>query len=198
MPGTIEAFYLLKIKSLLRHFRPQRWHKFIYKLVWNLLVVMSSLSLCLFLYLYLYPYLSIHLSICLYHLTFLPCSDSRPLFGVLAVCKRIWLYFLYWKALRCFFLSFQSTDSQKRNSVSLGSYWQMLSGESKVRKLPSHVQPFVTPWTIAHQAPLSLEFSKQEHWNGLPFPLQRIFLTQRPNLGLLPGQSQPLNFMAFL
>ena len=28
----------------------------------------------------------------------------------------------------------------------------------------------VTPWTIAHQAPLSMEFSRQEYWSGLPFP----------------------------
>ena len=27
-----------------------------------------------------------------------------------------------------------------------------------------------TPWTVAHQAPLSMEFSRQEHWSGLPFP----------------------------
>ena len=27
----------------------------------------------------------------------------------------------------------------------------------------SHVQPFATPWTVAHQAPLSMEFSKQEY-----------------------------------
>ena len=27
-----------------------------------------------------------------------------------------------------------------------------------------------TPWTVAHQAPLSMEFSKQEYWSGLPFP----------------------------
>ena len=30
----------------------------------------------------------------------------------------------------------------------------------------SHVQLFVTPWTIAHQAPLSMGFSRQEYWNG--------------------------------
>ena len=30
---------------------------------------------------------------------------------------------------------------------------------------------FVTPWTVAHQAPLSMEFSQQEYWNGMPFPL---------------------------
>ena len=28
----------------------------------------------------------------------------------------------------------------------------------------------VTPWTVALQAPLSMGFSKQEHWSGLPFP----------------------------
>ena len=28
----------------------------------------------------------------------------------------------------------------------------------------------VTPWTIARQAPLSMEFSRQEYWSGLPFP----------------------------
>ena len=27
-----------------------------------------------------------------------------------------------------------------------------------------------TPWTVAHQAPLSMEFSRQENWSGLPFP----------------------------
>ena len=32
------------------------------------------------------------------------------------------------------------------------------------------VQLFATPWTVAHQGPLSLEFSKQEYWSGLPFP----------------------------
>ena len=34
----------------------------------------------------------------------------------------------------------------------------------------SHVQLFVNPWTVAHQAPLSVEFSRQEYWSGLPFP----------------------------
>ena len=32
------------------------------------------------------------------------------------------------------------------------------------------VQLFATPWTVAHQAPLSMEFSRQEYWSGLPFP----------------------------
>ena len=28
----------------------------------------------------------------------------------------------------------------------------------------------MTPWTVAHQAPLSMGFPRQEHWGGLPFP----------------------------
>ena len=32
------------------------------------------------------------------------------------------------------------------------------------------VQLLVTPWTVAHQAPLSMGFSKQEYWSGLPVP----------------------------
>ena len=34
----------------------------------------------------------------------------------------------------------------------------------------SHVQLFVTPWTVAHQAPLSMGFSRQDYWSGLPCP----------------------------
>ena len=34
----------------------------------------------------------------------------------------------------------------------------------------SRVQLFLTPWTVAHQAPLSMGFSRQEYWKGLPFP----------------------------
>ena len=35
----------------------------------------------------------------------------------------------------------------------------------------SHVQFFETPWTVAHQTPLSMEFFRQEYWSGLPFPI---------------------------
>ena len=37
-------------------------------------------------------------------------------------------------------------------------------------KLLSRVQLFVTLWTIAHQTPPSMGFSRQERWSGLPFP----------------------------
>ena len=34
----------------------------------------------------------------------------------------------------------------------------------------SHVRLLVTPWTVAHQAPLSMGFSRQEYWRGLVLP----------------------------
>ena len=40
----------------------------------------------------------------------------------------------------------------------------------QVRML-SHIQLFATPWTLAHQDPLSMEFFRQEYWSGLPFPV---------------------------
>ena len=34
----------------------------------------------------------------------------------------------------------------------------------------AHMLSHVTPWTAARQAPLSMDFSRQEYWSGLPFP----------------------------
>ena len=45
----------------------------------------------------------------------------------------------------------------------------MMNGQWMVCVL-SHVWLFVTPWTVAHQALLSMKFSRQEYWNRLPFP----------------------------
>ena len=49
----------------------------------------------------------------------------------------------------------------------------------------SHVGLFETPWTVTHQAPLSVEFSKQEYWNGLPFPTPGDLPNQRTDLASL-------------
>ena len=64
-------------------------------------------------------------------------------------------------------------------------YWLLLSCAQKVSmftgmysfsyvrvcvQLPSHAQLFVAPCTVACQAPLSMEFSRQQHWSRLPFP----------------------------
>ena len=47
----------------------------------------------------------------------------------------------------------------------------------------SRVQLFVTPWTVAHQAPLCMEFSRKEYWSGLPFPSPGDL----PNAGIEPS-----------
>ena len=41
----------------------------------------------------------------------------------------------------------------------------------------------MTPWTVAHQAPPSMEFSSQEYWSGLPFPSPGDL----PDPGIEPG-----------
>ena len=51
--------------------------------------------------------------------------------------------------------------------------WDVLSHFSRVRLL-------VSPWTIARKAPLSMGFSRQEYWSGLPLP----FLGDLPNPGI--------------
>ena len=50
----------------------------------------------------------------------------------------------------------------------------------------SFVSNSATPWTAAHQAPLSMGFSRQEYWSGLPFP----------PLGYLPDTGIKLMFPA--
>ena len=47
------------------------------------------------------------------------------------------------------------------------------------------VAVFVTPWTVACQAPLSMEFSRPAHWSGLPFPSPE----ELPNPGIEHGSS---------
>ena len=46
----------------------------------------------------------------------------------------------------------------------------------------SHVQLFASLWTVACQAPLSMGFSQQEYWSGLPFPPPG----DRPDQGMEP------------
>ena len=52
----------------------------------------------------------------------------------------------------------------------------------------------VTPWTVAHQAPLSMGFPRQEYWSGLPFPSpEDLFPTQgEPGSPALQADSLPI------
>ena len=55
----------------------------------------------------------------------------------------------------------------KRNGI--GHIWRTVGWVIATLKVKVLVTHFVTPWTIAHQAPLSLGFPRQEYWTGLPF-----------------------------
>ena len=61
----------------------------------------------------------------------------------------------------------------------------------------SHIQLSATTWNVALQAPLSLEFSRQEYWSGLPFPTPgnlpnpRIELTSPELMGGLFTTASP-------
>ena len=50
-------------------------------------------------------------------------------------------------------------------------------------KLLSHVRLFLTPWTVTYQAPLSMGFSRQEYWSGVPLPSPGDL----PDPGIKPG-----------
>ena len=66
----------------------------------------------------------------------------------------------------------QNGEARQKTVQSRSSRWSL-----------SHVQLFATQWTVTCQAPLSMGFSRQEYWSGLPFPSPEDF----PNPGIEPG-----------
>ena len=56
------------------------------------------------------------------------------------------------------------------------AWWDTIDGVAEVRSMKyevkslSRVRLIATPWTVAHQAPLSMGFSMKEYWSGLPCP----------------------------
>ena len=77
---------------------------------------------------------------------------------------------------------FSNTTVQKHQFFGAQLSSQSNSHIHIVAKLLSHVRLFATPWTVAYQAPQSMEFSPvlQEYWSGLPFPSPRDL----PNPGI--------------
>ena len=81
-------------------------------------------------------------------------------------------------------------QTMKLLTFSLRQHWfqsnvrrpQRTVSEVEVELLNS-IRLFATPWTVAHQAPLSMGFSRQEYWSGLPFPSPGDL----PNPGIEPG-----------
>ena len=72
--------------------------------------------------------------------------------------------------------------SEKRHCQEMTTL-SLKSGTMVVCSSLSHVWLFVTPRTVACQPPLSMEFSRQEYWSGLPFPSPGHL----PNPGIEPG-----------
>ena len=67
-------------------------------------------------------------------------------------------------------------------SIAHKSCWHLSASFATKSKSYSVASNSATPWTVAHQIPLSMEFSRQEYWNGLPFPSPGDL----PNSGIKP------------
>ena len=66
-------------------------------------------------------------------------------------------------------------------AISFSKAWKW---KVKVKSL-SRVLLLATPWTAAYQAPLSMGFSRQEYWSGLPLPCTAVFITRLPILKII-------------
>ena len=71
----------------------------------------------------------------------------------------------YWSGLPC--PPSENLPDSKINPT----YWQAGSLPLRSDQSLSRVRLFATPWTVACQASLSMRFSRQQYWSGLPFPL---------------------------
>ena len=78
-----------------------------------------------------------------------------------------------------------SFDCSRRVNMNRISAWpgNVSTCISLVFYLLSLICLFATPWMVARQAPLSMEFSRQEYWSGLPFPPPGDL----PHSGVKPG-----------
>ena len=81
---------------------------------------------------------------------------------------------------------------------SFPQYINNFESESEVKSL-SHVQLLATPWTVAHQAPPPMGFSRREYWSGVPLPspqngLEWVNLTQMTFISTTVGRN-PLEEM---
>ena len=80
-------------------------------------------------------------------------------------------------------------DSPGKNT-GVGCHFLLQCMKVKVKSL-SRVRLLATPWTAAYHAPLSMGFSRQEYWSGVPLPClsSALFCTPKTNLPVPPGIS---------
>ena len=82
----------------------------------------------------------------------------------------------------------ETTDAVSRISSITGAVSRISITSMLCLCYHSHVQYFETPWAVGHHAPLSMEFSRQEYWSGLPFPSPGDLTNSGLNLDLLHGR----------
>ena len=89
---------------------------------------------------------------------------------------------MWWFSLCPVWTAFSGLDSPQVEHISSLSLLQYRAHVAYCAQMLSRVRLCVTPWTAARQAPLSMGFSRQEHWSGLPCPPPG----NRPNPGIKP------------
>ena len=95
-----------------------------------------------------------------------------------------------WKPVYQFYQHVKNSKIERSDTLFLGMshynntekiIWELCIHE--VCSVLSRVQLFVVSWRVTHQAPLSMEFSRQKYWSGLPFPPPGDL----PNPGIKPA-----------
>ena len=67
-------------------------------------------------------------------------------------------------------MGFSRQECWSRADKTCYCFWMVLGLSFSFSLVSKLCQTLATPWIVAHQAPLSMGFSRQEYWSGLPFP----------------------------
>ena len=84
-------------------------------------------------------------------------------------------------------LNFLSSEPGRKEEVTNTLHSDCCGDASVTKSCPT----LATPWTVAHQAPLSMGFSRQEYWSGLSFPSPRDLTDPGPRSPALQTDSLP-------
>ena len=118
----------------------------------------------------------------------------------------IYIYIQYYSAMGrkkilpfvTIWMNFESLILSERSQTEKNEYRMIPLMCMFVLSRFSHIQLFVIPWTVTHQSPLSMGFSRQEYWSGLPCPPSRGSFPPRDQTCIscdycMAGDSLPLS-----